>query len=440
MDIGIGYLSILMFGSFFGLLALGVPLAWVLSSLGIIFGLVVQGPDVFSIILFRVWGVVESYGLMPIPLFMFMANLLVYSGITDHLFETIHQWMGPLRGGLALATIVVCAILGAMLGTAGAGVVITGLIALPVMLRHNYNKELALGCIMAGGCLGVLIPPSIMFILYGSFAGESIGKLLIGGVGPGILLAGIFMVYIGIRCYLRPQDGPALPEQERIHSFVQKLVMAKSLALPMLLVISVIGSIFGGVATPGEASGVGALGALVICFFRKDFTWAHLKEALFGTMRTIGLVMWICFGASIFVGVYTIAGGGEFVKEMLLTIPFGKWGTFVAIQIILFLLGMVIDVIGIVVLCVPIFVPVIKELGFDPLWFGIVFNVNLQIAYLSPPFGYAMFYLKGVAPKGITMDDLYRSVWPFMGLQVIGLILCVVFPEICVWLPNMMIK
>lgn len=422
------------------LLALGVPLAWVLSAVGIIFGLIVQGPDIFSMVLFRVWGVVESYGLMAIPLFMFMANLLRFSGITDDLFEAIHQWMGPLRGGLALATVAVCAILGAMLGTAGAGVIVTGLIALPVMLRHGYNKQLALGAIMAGGCLGVLIPPSIMFILYGSFAGESIGKLFIGGIGPGILLAILFMFYIGVRCYIRPAYGPALPVEERVHSFSKKVALTKSIILPIILMLAVMGSIFAGIATPGEAAGVGALAALVICLFKRSLTWSNLKDTLYGTMRTIGLVMWLCFGASIFVGVYTIAGGGEFIKEMLLSVPFGKWGTFIAIQIIVFLFGMVIDVIGLVVLCVPIFVPVIKELGFDPLWFGIVFNVNMQLAYLSPPFGYAMFYLKGVTPPDISINDIYNSVWPYMALQAVGLLTCILVPDICVWLPNKMIK
>lgn len=438
MDITV--LSILMFGTFFVLLALGVPLAWTLSSLGIIFGFIVHGPNVFSIILFRVWGVMESYGLMAIPLFVLMANLLRYSGITDELFEAVHRWMGPLRGGLAMATVVVCAILGAMLGTAGAGVIITGLIALPVMLEHKYDKHLALGAIMAGGGLGVLIPPSIMFILYGSFAGESIGKLFIGGIGPGILLALLFISYIGIKCYFNPKSGPALPRAERNYSFIQLLAMTKSLILPGLLMLSVVGSIFLGVATPGEASGVGVVGALVICLLRRSLGWENLKDALYSTMGTIGIVMWVCFGASIFVGVYTLAGGGDFVKEMLLALPVGRWGIFIAIQLLLLLLGMVIDVIGLVVLCVPIFVPIIKELGFDPLWFGIVFNVSLQLAYLSPPFGYGMFYLKGVAPKHITMTDLYRSVWPFMAIQAIGLILCIIFPEICVWLPNLLIK
>jgi tripartite ATP-independent transporter DctM subunit len=438
MDITL--LSILMFGTFFALLAVGVPLAWVLSTLGIIFGFIVHGPDVFPIILFRVWGIMESYGLMAIPMFILMANLLRYSGITDELFEAVHRWMGPLRGGLAMATVAVCAILGAMLGTAGAGVIITGLIALPVMMKYKYDKNLALGCIMAGGGLGVLIPPSIMFILYGSFASESIGKLFIGGIGPGIVLALLFIAYIGIKCYINPKAGPALPKEERIYTFWQLLAMSKTLILPVLLMVGVIGSIFAGVATPGEASGVGAVGAILVCLLRKSLNWNNLKEALFSTMSTIGIVMWVCFGASIFVGVYTLAGGGEFVKEMLMALPMGRWGIFIAIQIILLLLGMVIDVIGLVVLCVPIFVPIIKELGFDPLWFGIIFNVSLQLAYLSPPFGYGMFYLKGVAPPDVTMNDLYRAVWPFMGMQIIGLVLCIVFPEICVWLPNLLIK
>lgn len=432
-------LTILMFGSFFLLLALGVPLAWTTSSLGLLFTLFLWGPGSFHLIVFRIWDVMGGFSLIAIPLFVFMGNMLQHSGIAEELFSAIHAWLGRIRGGLAAATVVLCTVLAAMIGTVGADVTITGLIALPFMLKRGYDKHLALGTIVAGGALGVLIPPSIMFIIYGVTVGESIGKLFMGGVGPGLLFGGLYIFYILIKCYLNPKAGPPATPDERV-SMSKRLAMLKSLILPILLIMGVIGSIFGGVATPGEAAGVGALGAMVCAAVRRQLTWNNLKLSLFGTMMTVGVILWIVFGAMTFIATYSLAGGSEFVKNTLVALPLGKWGILILIQLILLLMGMVLEIIGITVLLAPIFVPVIKALGFDPLWFGVLFNLNLQIAYLSPPFGYSMFYLKAVAPPDVTMTDLYRSVLPFMALQVIGLILCMVFPQIILWLPNLMIK
>jgi len=433
-------LTVLMFGSFVLFLVLGVPLAWTTSSVGLIFGFLLYGTNSLNVILFRIWETLNSFSLIAIPLFVFMGNMLQYSGISEGLFKAIYVWLGPIRGGLAAATIILCTILAAMLGTVGADVTITGLMALPFMLQRKYDKFLALGSITAGGALGVLIPPSIMFVVYGVTVGESIGKLLIGGVGPGLLLSGLYILYILTKCYFRPEAGPAAPPEERSLTFVQKLVLLKGLILPILLILGVIGSIFGGVATPGEAAGVGALGAMVCAALRGQLVWKNLKPAIYGTMKTIGVIMWIVFGAVTFIATFNLSGGGDFVKETLIALPLGRWGVMIVIQLILIFLGMFLDVIGITVLCAPIFVPVIKALGFNPLWFGVIFNINLQIAYLSPPFGYSMFYLKAVAPPDITMTDLYRSVWPFICLQVVGMGLCMIFPEIVLWLPNLMIK
>jgi tripartite ATP-independent transporter DctM subunit len=433
-------LTILMFGSFVLLLILGVPLAWTTSSVGLIFGFLLYGPNSLHVILFRIWETLNSFSLIAIPLFVFMGNMLQYSGISEGLFKAIYVWLGPIRGGLAAATIIMCTILAAMLGTVGADVTITGLMALPFMLQRKYDKHLALGCITAGGALGVLIPPSIMFVVYGVTVGESIGKLLIGGIGPGLLLSSLYIIYILVKCYLQPEAGPAAPSEERSLTFGQKSALLKGLILPILLIIGVIGSIFGGVATPGEAAGIGALGAMGCAAVRRQLTWGNLKPALYGTMKTIGIIMWIVFGAMTFIATFNLSGGGDFVKEALVSLPLGRWGVMILIQLILIFLGMFLDVIGITVLCAPIFVPVTKALDFSPLWFGVIFNVNLQIAYLSPPFGYSMFYLKAVAPPDVTMTDLYRSVWPFIILQGIGMILCMVFPQIVLWLPNLMIK
>jgi tripartite ATP-independent transporter DctM subunit len=433
-------LTTLMFGSFFLLLALGVPLAWTTGSLGLLFAFFMWGPDSLSIVVLRVWDVMGSFSMIAIPLFVFMGNMLQKSGIANELFKVLQVWIGGIRGGIAAATIVLCTILAAMIGTVGADVTITGLIALPFMLKRGYDKHMALGSIVAGGALGVLIPPSIMFIVYGVTVGESIGKLFMGGIGPGFLFGGLYIGYILLKCYLNPSAGPAAPAAERQMPFLQKLGMFRSLILPVLLILGVMGSIFGGVATPGEAAGVGALGAIICAAVRRQLNWKNVTGSLFETMKTVGLILWIVFGAMVFIATYTLGGGAEFVKSALVALPLNPWLVLIIIQVILLFLGMVLDIIGITVLLAPIFVPVVTALGFDPLWFGVIFNLNLQIAYLSPPFGYSMFYLKAVAPKDVTMGDLYQSVLPYMALQLVGMVLCMIFPQIILWLPNMMIK
>lgn len=435
-----GEATLLMFGAFFGLLMLGVPLAWTTAFLGVAFGFALGGVGNLNMIVLRFYDTMISFSLIAIPLFVFMGNMLQQSGVATDLFKAIHIWLGRIRGGLAAATIVLCTVLAAMIGTVGADVTITGLIALPFMLQHGYDRKMALGAIAAGGALGVLIPPSIMFIIYGVTTGHSIGKLFMGGVGPGLLFGVLYIGYILIKCRLNPEAGPAASSEESGLPLNEKLKLLGSLTLPILLILGVMGAIFGGVATPGEASGIGALGAIGCAAWRRKLNLTTLKESAYATMKTVGLIMWIVFGAMIFIATYTQAGGAEFVQEALTALPLGPWGVLILIQIILLILGMVLDIIGITVLLAPIFVPVIKELGFDPLWFGVLFNLNLQIAYLSPPFGYSMFYLKAVAPEDVTMTELYRSVMPYLALQVLGLALCMAFPKIITWLPEMMIK
>lgn len=430
--------TILMFGCFFALLALGVPLAWNMGAIGIVFALIIGGLDSLPIALYRLWTVSANFGLMAIPLFMFMASLLQYAGVAEELFGAIHLWMGPVRGGLAIAAVVACTIMGAMLGSSGSGIIIMGVIALPYMLRHGYDKKLVLGSIMAGGGLGVLIPPSIMFILYGTLAGVSIGKLFIGGVGAGLLLAALYCGYIFIRCYFRPNLGPALPKEERQIPLKDKIALTKHLIMPALLILAIIGTIFGGLATPTEAAGVGVVGAMICCAVRRKLTIRNLKMSSLETMKVIGLMWWLVFGSSIFVGVYTLAGGSDFIRNILLGLPFGPWGILIIIMAVLMVLGMVIDLIGLCILAVPIVTPVMDTLGFDPLWFGVLFNINLQIGYLSPPFGTSMFYLKGVVPSDVTMSDIVGSVWPWMGLQFLGLAICLWYPPIITWLPSVM--
>jgi tripartite ATP-independent transporter DctM subunit len=431
-------ITILMFGCFFALLALGVPLAWNMGAIGIVFALIMGGFNFLPIALYRLWTVSANFGLMAIPLFMFMASLLQYAGVAEELFGAIHLWMGPIRGGLAIAAVVACTIMGAMLGSSGSGIIIMGVVALPYMLRHGYDKKLVLGSIMAGGGLGVLIPPSIMFILYGTLAGVSIGKLFVGGVGAGLLLAALYCAYIFIRCYFNPNLGPALPKEERQIPLKDKIALTKHLIMPAVLILAIIGTIFGGLATPTEAAGVGVVGAMICCAVRGKLTIRNLKTSSLETMKVIGLMWWLVFGSSVFVGVYTLAGGSDFIRNILLGLPFGPWGILMIIMAVLIVLGMVIDLIGLCILAVPIVTPVMDALGFDPLWFGVLFNINLQIGYLSPPFGTSMFYLKGVVPSDVTMSDIIGSVWPWMGLQFLGLAICLLYPPIITWLPSVM--
>ena len=440
MDMSIQLFTLLLFGCFFLLLAIGVPFAWTALFLAIVFGFITQGPAIYSFIIYRTWHMMGNFAMIAIPLFVFMAAMLQYSGIADDLFDALYRWMGPLRGGLAITTILVCTVLAAMVGTVGASIAIMGLVALPAMLQRKYNKHLALGSVMAGGGLGIMIPPSLLFIIYGVNAGISIGKLFMGGIGPGLVLAGLYATYIGVRSYLNPAFAPALSKKERTMSLRDRFGLIKTSILPILLILGVLGSIYLGLATPAEAAGIGAAGAILCTAIRRRLTWENLKLACYSTLKTVGIVMWIAFGAFSMIGVFTLVGGAEFISGLLSGLPFGRWGILIFIQLILITLGMFLDPIGIVILCVPIFNPIVVALGFDPLWFGLIFNVNMQIAFLTPPFGFGMFYLKAVTTSDVTMTDLYRSVFPFILLQLVGLTLVMLFPPIATWLPNMMIK
>ena len=433
-------ITLLMFGSFFLLLALGLPLAFVLGGLAVVFGYIQLETAVFPWFSYRTSDLMNQFSFIAIPLFIFMANVLRFSGVAEDLYEAIYIWMGPLRGGLAIASIVACTIIAAMVGTVGAGVVVMGLIALPAMLDRRYNKRLACGSIMAGGSLGVLIPPSVLFIIYATFTAQSVGKLFIGGIIPGLILSGLYILFIIFWSYIQPKAGPAAPPEKRMMPLRDKFLHLRGIILPIFLIMAVMGSIFLGVTTVSEAAGVGALGAIIAAAIHRKLNWNLVKQSIFGTIRTTGMIMWITIAAYIFVGIYLLAGGDKFIRDMLLGFGFGPWGVLIIVQLLLILLGMVLDWIGILVLVVPIVVPLLVELGFSPIWFGILFCVNMQIAYLSPPFGYAMFYLKGVAPPEISMTDLYRSVWPFIIIQLIGLAIIMAFPQTALWLPSLMGK
>jgi tripartite ATP-independent transporter DctM subunit len=431
-------ITLLMFGLLALLLLTGIPIGFATGGIAVVFSILLWGPDSVFVIPNRAYNWMNNTALVAIPLFIFMAQMLSHSGAIDDLFDAVYIWAGPLKGGLAVMTILGATLMAAMSGIVGATEVTMGLVALPAMLKRNYNKGLALGCIAAGGSLGYLIPPSIIFVLYGLAADQSVGKLFMGGFGPGLLLSASYIVYIIVLSYVKPETAPALSKEEsQAVSIGQKLKMLKYLFFPALLIFSVLGSIYLGVATITESAGIGAAGAIIVALIHRRFNWIALKDSCFITMRVSSMILWLVIGSSAFISVYTAIGGTEFAKGLLTNLPFGRYGTIIIMQLILIFLGCFIDWAGILTLTTPIFLPIVISLGFDPIWYGVLFNVNMQISCLSPPFGPALFYLRGIAPPNITMFDIYKGAVPFVIIQTIVLVLCIFFPQIITFLPSL---
>lgn len=432
-------ITISLLGCVLLLLFLGLPVAFALGGTAMLFIILFWSPQAIYIVATCTHGVMDNFLFIAVPLFIFMANVLQTSGIADDLYTMMHRWMGPLKGGLAMGTVVICTVFAAMSGISGAAAVTMGVVALPAMLKRRYDSGIALGCIAAGGALGQLIPPSLLMILYGAISGVSVGQLFMGGVFPGLLLSAMFIVYIGIRCFFKPEIGPSLPVEER-SDWRLKLVSLRAVALPLLIVIGVLGSIYTGMATPTEAAGVGALGAIISALVYRRLNWQTLREAAIGTLRLSGMVLWIVVGAFCFGAIYSASGAAELVERIVLGLPLGRYGILIAIQVIILIMGMFLDPVTIIMIGVPMFVPITEALGFDPLWFGILFMVNLEMSFLTPPFGFNLFYLKGVCPPEITMGDIYRSVIPFVILQATGLVIIIIFPQLALWLPSTMVR
>lgn len=432
-------------GMFIGLLIglfLGHPLAFVLGGLAVIFGYIGWGPSCFYMFLNQTWGIMDNYILVCIPLFIFMAQLLDQSGVAEDLFDTMRHLFGPLRGGIAIAVVVVSTLFGACTGIIGASVVTMGLLAMPVMLKYGYDKKLASGSICAGGTLGILIPPSIMLVVMADQAALSVGKLFAGAIIPGLILSGLYIGYILIRCWWKPEHGPALSLEERraIPGKRLAIMTMKSLVPPMILILGVLGSIFAGIATPTEAAGVGAALAFLMTLAYGKFTWSGLYASVVNTAKTTSMVIIILVGAACFAGVFMGSGGGNVVRSFIVGIGLGKWGTFIIMMIILFILGMFIDWIGIIIITFPVFLPMAQEFGFDKLWFVVTIAVMLQDSFLTPPFGYALFYLKGVAPPQVSTADIFWGAFPFWRLMEVGLIIVVIFPTTITWLAGLLVK
>ena len=430
-------LTLIMLGSMVVLLVIGLPLAFVTGIIAFGFALFLYGPLALPLIATRIYGFVSVYALIAVPMFVFMASALERAGIARDLFGAMHVLAGNLRGGLAIQTMAVAVLMAAMTGIIGGEIVLLGLVALPQMLRLNYDRNLAIGTVCAGGGLGTMIPPSIVLIFYGLTAQVSIGDLFLATIIPGLLLAGFFIAYILIRWHINPDLGPPAPVENRDLSFAEKMKMVRDILLPVLVVVMVLGSIYGGIASVSEAAGMGVIGVILCTWIRKELKWQLIRESLHQTMMTCGVILWLVFGATALIGVYNLMGGSDFVKNLMTGLPFPPIVILLIMMAILLVLGFFIDWIGIMMLTMPVFVPIVVEMGYDPIWFGILFCMNMQISYLSPPFGPAAFYLKGVAPPEISLQDIYNSLWPFMALQILALAIVMTFPQLALWLPSL---
>ena len=426
--LGIGWGTLLMFAMMVALLLTGMPLSFVTLLVALIFALGWFGPMSIPLITSRVYSFVMNFVFVSVPMFVLMAAILDRSGIARDLFDAMKLFAGRIRGGVAVQTVFVSVILAAMSGIIGGEIVLLGLIALPQMLRLGYDRNLAIGVVCAGGSLGTMIPPSIVLIIYGLTANVSIGELFTAAFLPGFMLAMFYVIYILVRAYFTPHvvpdpDPTPIPREE-------KLRLLKGLALPIFVVFIVLGSIYGGIASVTEASAIGVGGVLLSTILRGEFSYELLRGAAMQTLATVGMIVWIGIGATAIVGVYNLMGGVNFVSEMITGISDNPTVIILVMMLILFVLGAFLDWVGIALLTMPIFVPIIKSLGMDPVWFGVLFCMNMQISFLSPPFGPAAFYLKSVAPPGITLGIIFRALVPFILLQMLAVGLLVAFPWI----------
>ncbi|MGD2125687.1 MAG: TRAP transporter large permease subunit [Desulfobacteraceae bacterium] len=435
-------LAVLMVISLVISLLIGYPVAFTLGGIALIFGSIGFGLDFFSLLPMRIWTRMTSFILVAVPLFVFMGVMLERSGLAEELLETMSTLFGRLRGGLAVSVVIVGALLAASTGIIGATVVTMGIIALPVMLRKGYQAELATGTISAAATLGQIIPPSIVLVILGDIMGVPVGSLFAGGTIPGIILVGLYVIFTLIYAFLKPEAAPGLSKEEVAEIRAKELTIQvlKALVPPAVLILAVLGTIFFGIASPTEAAAVGAFGAMIMTMAKGKFTLTVLKDVMTATTRLCSMVFLILLGATAFGLVFRGLGGDQMVRSFLEGIGGGQWGILAVVMFVLFLLGFFLDFIEITFIVVPILAPIIIDLGINPLWFAILIAVNFQTSFLTPPFGFALFYLKGVCPPEVTTGHIYRGIIPFVTIQLIGLALIIAFPELVTWLPSIIFK
>ena len=426
---------LLMFGSLLILLALGVPIAFALGAIAVGAVYFLQGPNALITIVYSTFALMWQILFMTVPLFVFMGAVLERSGIAGSLYEGAYRWAGSIRGGLAIGTVIVCVFFAAMTGITGASTVTMGILAIPSMLNRGYDKRLAVGCVAGAGTLAILIPPSIPMVLLALFTRQSVGKMLMGGILPGLLIASLFIIYIVINGLLHPETCPPHPQK---FTLKEKIIFSKGMILPLGLIGIVLGSIFFGLATPTEASALGAAGTVACSIIQRRFSWQLIKEATYATFRLTGVVMWLGFGATCFSTTFTSVGGIDFISQLILGLELSRWFIFIIIALIILILGCFLDPTSIIMIAGPISFAVLMPLGFDPIWIGVIFVILLECGYLTPPFGFNLFYLKSVVPPEISMEDIIRSILPWFVMLLVGVAILTLFPQVVLFLPNMM--
>jgi len=428
---------LLMFGGLTVFMLTGLPIAFVLGGLSLLFTVTLWEPNAVIVIVLQIYDTMKSEALLAIPLFILMACILQRSGVIEDLYKAMELWFGRLRGGLAIGTVIICVMMAAMTGVVGAAVTAMGILALPEMLRRGYKPELALGTICASGTLGILIPPSVLTIVYAVTAQISIGQMLIAGIVPGILLASLYIGYIVVVGWLKPEWVP-IDRSMRSASWGEKLLSLRTLVFPILLIVLILGSIFFGIATPTESAAVGVGGALLPALFKRSVNLGMLRAVGAETLKASAMILWITLGAKAYVAIFTGLGGADTLLQFIQGLEVNRWLILGAMMLLLIFLGTVLDELGIILLTVPVFLPIVRLLGFDELWFGVLYAITIQMGYISPPFGYTLFYIKGTLPKNIGMSAVYRGILPFVGLQVVGLLICAAFPDLVTYLPRLM--
>ncbi|MSP80239.1 MAG: TRAP transporter large permease subunit [Rhodospirillales bacterium] len=430
-----------MFPSLLLILFLGVHVAITMMGLALIFGYIAFGPSIVYQLVQKVDGTASNYVLAAVPLFVFMGSMLERSGIADRLFEAIHIWTRRLPGGLAIGTILMCVVFAASTGVIGATETVVGLLAIPVMLKYNYDKALISGTICAGGSLGTIIPPSVVVVVLGPVADVSVGDLMYGMLFPGLIMAGLYVVYIFFLCLIKPEAGRRIPPGDDDPPLAEKLrITAIALVPPFLLIFAVLGSLILGWAAPTEAAGLGALGALLMALGYGRFTWTILHESVMKTLRITCMIMMILLAGSMFAGVFLISGGLRMAEQFVAYAQLGPWGLLGLFLFLAFIAGFILEWISILLILIPIFIPLLKAVGFDPIWVCVLFLVMIQTSYLTPPMAPAIFYLRGISPPEITIHHMYKGVVPFIGLQVLTMAIVMIWPETVLWLPEKLLS
>ena len=439
IDLSPGFVAIVMLLALVFAVMTGFPLAVAVGSIGMIFGLLTRGMSSMDIVYAQLFSKVHSYTLLAMPMFIYMGSILETSGLADDMYKALFLMFGRIRGGLAASTVAVGAVVAASVGVISASVSMLTIVALPAMVKRGYSKSLACGTVCASGTLGILIPPSIMLVLLGPLTGLSVGRLFAAAFPPGFLLAGLYAVYVLVRCAIQPSAGPPASEEERGVSLATKVaLLLKSLVPPLVIIFAVLGSILLGIASPTEAAAFGGFATTLMIIVYRRFSVAAIKKALNDTMRVTGMGLLIAVLSVAYTSIFLLLGGGEAVADVILAAPGGRWGSFALIMFIVFILGMFMDWMGIVFIIVPILLPAIGVLGFDLLWSVMMVVIMLQTGFLSPPFATAIFLLRGSADPslGIEYGDIIKGVYPFIGLVVVMIILCMVYPDIILWLPR----